>query len=217
LRGFNFVDFKKTFFLKFARVVSYLIIEQTRRYLFMKKTIFILCMAGIVFSPGCIDFWKKGKKVKKEMVAGCPCGETVKGECTCAGEARKVCPCGGEMAVEEETKKISAEELKKEMEANPDLTVINVLSEKAFDNCKIEGSINLPLAGGKLEDAAEGWEKDKRLILYCANYKCMASRNAYEVLEKMGFTNMAAYEGGMKEWHDMGFPREGVCDANFLK
>jgi rhodanese-related sulfurtransferase len=110
---------------------------------------------------------------------------------------------------------ISAEQLKAKMTKSLGLYVINVLSADHYRDCHIKGSLHASL--DELKEAAAIWEKDQKIVVYCASYKCGASRKAYQILKKMGFTRVEAYEGGMKEWRKKGYPTVGVCEADYLR
>jgi len=96
--------------------------------------------------------------------------------------------------------KISAEQLKKEMEEEKDLVVVNVLPETSYENCRIKGSISIEY--DKIKEKTSSWNKDKNIIVYCASYTCKLSGMAAKILTKMGFTKVRKYEGGTKEWFD---------------
>ncbi len=108
-----------------------------------------------------------------------------------------------------EVKHLNAQELLKRINTEPELTVINVLSKESYDNCHIKGSINIALQD--LEQAVKDWDRNKNIIVYCASYKCTASADAYKQLVKLGFKKVLAYEGGIKEWQEFGYPTEGPC------
>lgn len=110
---------------------------------------------------------------------------------------------------------ITAEELKGKMGKDHGLTVINALNKESYDDCRITGSINIPL--DTLQEKAKTWARDKEIVVYCADEECPVSRNAFETLATMGFTNIYAYEGGMREWKQKGFPSQGACQADYLK
>ncbi len=115
---------------------------------------------------------------------------------------------------------ITAEELLEEMDtagdhAGHDLTVINVLSNKYFDDCRIKDSINLDL--DNLENLVEDWDRNRKIVLYSKSYECPLSEEACERLMEMGFTHIRVFEGGIKEWVEMDFPVEGVCMMDYLR
>lgn len=117
-------------------------------------------------------------------------------------------------ATEHPEARIDAESLKARMAAEPDLTVINVLGKDTYEDCHIKGSINIPVA--ELQEASQSWNKAKQIVLYCASYICPASKQGLTLLKGLGFTNVLAYEGGMKEWREKGFESEGPCEAKYL-
>src|SRR3954463_13960 len=101
-------------------------------------------------------------------------------------------------------KKISFEELKDMQDEGEDFVLINVLPGEVYDEGHIPESINVPLQDTEfekeVENAVDG--KDREIVVYCASYDCDASKKAAEKLEKAGFTDVIAYEGGFKEWQE---------------
>lgn len=104
---------------------------------------------------------------------------------------------------------INARALIKKMESDQAVVVVNVLNSEAYDDCRIMSSINAPL--NLLESIASGWDKNQDIVLYCTSYSCLASKSAYSILKSMGFKQVAVYEGGIKEWRELGLPVDGVC------
>jgi rhodanese-related sulfurtransferase len=109
---------------------------------------------------------------------------------------------------------VTADDLKAHMETGSSLMVINVLDKQSYDDCRIKGSINVPLA--HLKDQAAQWNKNQRMVLYAAHYKSSTAREAFQILDELGFTNIATYEGGMREWLAKRFPSEGACQMDYL-
>lgn len=105
---------------------------------------------------------------------------------------------------------LTAEQLLKKMELESSLVVVNVLSEEYYGKCHIKDSINVPL-DQLAAVAGESWSKGDTIVVYCANYQCPASRDAFKLLDKLGFKHLYAYEGGMKEWCEKGLPVAGEC------
>ena len=101
--------------------------------------------------------------------------------------------------------------LKKTLDEGKDVTILNVLSEDDYRKEHIRGSENIPLEDENFETEVETLleSKDKPVIVYCASVDCSASRTAAEKLENAGFTNVSAYEGGMRDWKETGYPVEG--------
>lgn len=113
-------------------------------------------------------------------------------------------------------KEITAQELHKELQGHKkDLTVINVLPHDYFSDCSIEHSINIPY--DDLASDLSEWDRNAKIVVYCAKYECHLSAKAYELLVSLGFTNVFAYEGGIKEWYELGLPSKGACKMDYLR
>lgn len=102
---------------------------------------------------------------------------------------------------------ISAEDLNR-MKNNPNMVIINVLDPLHYAECHISPSVNIPLK--ELVSAIRRYPKDQSIVVYCANSVCPASKDAYQKLKHLGYTNVRAYEGGMQEWRAKGFACEGT-------
>ena len=109
---------------------------------------------------------------------------------------------------------ISAEELQQKMVDNPDILVVNVLSDYWYQDCHIAGSINVPLK--ELIYMVQDWDRSQEIVVYCALDACDAGEKAYVLLRCMGFNSVVDYPGGMKEWFQLGYPVEGPCVAWYL-
>jgi len=180
----------------------------TRKIVTIILTLTLFSVGGVTkVYGGCETCYACGKM-------NCTCNKSMcdnecscKGKCTCCNK----CTCGCKYKC---CKKICAEKLKSKMEKNPGLMIINVLDKKYYDDCHIKGTINVPV--NELKMNAKSWDKNKEIILYCASYKCPKSMEAYKILKKLGFKKTHLYEGGMKEWVEKGFPKEGSCKMDYL-
>jgi len=110
---------------------------------------------------------------------------------------------------------ISTKDLKAMMDESVTLMVINVLPKESYDDCRIKGSLNVPLA--ELEHASESWDKEQKIVVYCASYTCNASEEAYLLLKKKGFNRIWDYAAGMKEWRKNSYECVGPCTMDYLK
>jgi rhodanese-related sulfurtransferase len=107
-------------------------------------------------------------------------------------------------------KSISKDELRTKLDSG-NIVLVNVLKREAYDKIRIRGSISIPR--GELESGRwEELEREKEVAVHCSSYQCDASRMAANFLEAKGF-NVKAYEGGIKEWCEAGFPVEGTIGA----
>lgn len=103
---------------------------------------------------------------------------------------------------------LSPDQVSEEL-VNENVTLIDIReSEELKQNGRIAGSVHAPR--GMLEFYADfslpqhkpEFNKDKRIILYCAS----GGRSALAVvtLKKMGYENTAHLDGGIKAWKDSG-------------
>lgn len=95
-----------------------------------------------------------------------------------------------------------------------DLVIINVLDKPEFDDCHIKGSINISF--DEFEDKMKTLPKHNHYVLYCADYMCMSSGYCAKLLKNAKFEHVWAYEGGMAEWYQKGYPVEGACKFEYL-
>lgn len=100
---------------------------------------------------------------------------------------------------------ITKEELKKKIDHGENCQIVNVLSPDYYSLGFIKGSLKIPL--NELEKRSGELDKSREVVVYCAHSECSASRQAAEKLERLGF-GVSAYEGGIKEWKEAGFPLE---------
>lgn len=95
------------------------------------------------------------------------------------------------------------------------LYVINVLSQKLYDECHIKGSISVPFE--TVTDWAKAVDKNSAVVVYCANYACSASGMAAKELIDLGFASVWAYEAGMHDWYKNKLPTECKTESKYLK
>lgn len=111
-------------------------------------------------------------------------------------------------------KTISKERLKRMIKKNEDFVLINVLPKEYFEEGHIGGSVNIPLADKDFEKKVlkKISDKSKKIVVYCANYRCQASAGAVEKLKKLGYIDVIDYEGGIHEWKETGY--QIFCDPS---
>lgn len=97
----------------------------------------------------------------------------------------------------------SKRELEEMVRYEEDVQLVNVLSRDYYPLGSIKGSLKIPL--DELEDRLNELDMARPVVVYCASYECMASRKAAELLSGKGF-HVKAYEGGIKEWKEAGYP-----------
>jgi len=107
---------------------------------------------------------------------------------------------------------------KEELPVN--LMLINVLSQEDFKDSHIKGvpgvlSINAPYE--TFDSMMKKWNKKTPIVVYCSNYFCTASGEKAKQLIEAGFENVKAYEGGIAEWYQLGYPVEGKVEKDYLR
>jgi len=105
-------------------------------------------------------------------------------------------------------KTISAEELKKKIDAKEDFVLINVLSKESYEARHVPSSINIPVDEVENRAPTELPDKNKEMIVYCASKTCLASPRAAKKLVELGYTNVTEYEAGIAGWQDAGYEFE---------
>ena len=104
--------------------------------------------------------------------------------------------------------KINAKELKEKIDSGEDFILIDVLSKESFDANHIEKSINIHVDQVEERAPNELPDKNKEIIVYCANKACPASPNAARKLEEMGYTKVSDFEEGLEGWEGAGYEFE---------
>ena len=103
---------------------------------------------------------------------------------------------------------LKREELKRLMDRNEDIVIINVLAQDKFNEKHIPGSVNIPGNDPQFTQRVElvAGTKDRHIVVYCGSEPCDASPKAGKKLEQAGFKNVYDYEGGIQDWQDGGLP-----------
>lgn len=101
---------------------------------------------------------------------------------------------------------ISREEIKRKLDANEPMILVEALPKPYFDAEHLPGAINIPhdevreLAPRLLPD------KDALIAVYCASTDCRNSELASKVLRQMGYTDVREYVEGKQDWIEAELP-----------
>jgi sulfur-carrier protein adenylyltransferase/sulfurtransferase len=101
---------------------------------------------------------------------------------------------------------ITAEQLKKRIDAGENLFVLDVRNPNEFAICRIPGTVPLPLP--ELPARVAEVPKDREVIVHCKSG--MRSAKAIEFLKSQGYTKLVNLTGGILAWAekvDPGMPR----------
>lgn len=103
----------------------------------------------------------------------------------------------------------------KTAEKKSGLVLVNVLDKELYEDCHIQGSVNIPF--DMIEESADIIDRSAQVVIYCSNCQCSSSEYAARKLKEKGFANVCVYEGGMAEWYQEGLPVEGPQKQAYLK
>ena len=103
-------------------------------------------------------------------------------------------------------KTITGNELWSSIQAKEEMTIVEALSQKEFDEGHIEGAIRI--SKDEVEALAPKLLTDKnaRIVVYCADVTCNASPGVVGKLTNLGYTNVSDYKEGKKDWIAAGHP-----------
>jgi len=119
-------------------------------------------------------------------------------------------------------KTINAAELKKRIDANEQLRLLDVLPEDRFAQKHIPGSLNVPFeqkeqgvsfaqrVQEKLGIASPKAARKEPVVVYCADKSCNLSPQAARQLESAGFPEVIDFEGGLAAWQEAGYALAGA-------
>ncbi len=98
----------------------------------------------------------------------------------------------------------SPADLKRAIDENQPIVVVDVRMKEDFDKGHIPGAIHLPQAKW---GSAEGLSKDRLNIVYCYSQTCHLAAQAALRFAEMGYP-VRELEGGMKAWQQHGYEVE---------
>ena len=113
-------------------------------------------------------------------------------------------------------KRINAEDLKKKIDSGEKFKIVDALGKESFEKLHIPKSINMPSDEVEQQAPTKLPDKNKEIVLYCADLECQASPEASKKLKNMGYTNLIEFRAGLAGWEEAGYKFEGT-EPDFLK
>ena len=104
---------------------------------------------------------------------------------------------------------MTATELRKALASEKPPVVVDVLPAESYAAAHVKGAISIPSAQIQGAAARQLPDKSARIVVYCASFHCGASTSAATALQKLGYTNVYDFKGGLKQWRELGLPIEG--------
>lgn len=110
-------------------------------------------------------------------------------------------------------KEITAEELVTLQKETPAPVVIDARGGKYYDGEVIKGAVHLDAESTNAESLAKVIpSKDAKVVFYCSNVQCPASKMSAHVAHKEGYKNLFKFPGGIEEWKKKGLPTEKLAN-----
>jgi len=102
---------------------------------------------------------------------------------------------------------ISREALRKKMQREEPLVLVEVLSQESYNEFHLPGALNIPLDGDfddRIQQAVP--DKNQKVVVYCKNSECTASPDAAKKMDQLGYRHVYHYEAGKEDWKAAGLP-----------
>ena len=91
---------------------------------------------------------------------------------------------------------ISPSDLKKKINAQVDILILDVREPFEYEICRIPNSVLIPL--GQLPNRLTEIDSNKEIIIHC--HRGNRSKIALKILRQKGFTNVKHLAGGIDAW-----------------
>jgi rhodanese-related sulfurtransferase len=106
------------------------------------------------------------------------------------------------------TTQLNLNELNARLTANPGLVLVEALPEKYYRQGHLPGARHLPHDEVGALAATVLPERDAEIVVYCASATCQNSHIAARALERLGYSRVAVFTGGKKDWIEAGLSVE---------
>ena len=100
------------------------------------------------------------------------------------------------------SKTVTRNELQARLAANPGLVLLEALPEKYYRDWHLPGAKHFPHDQARTLASSVAPDKASEIVIYCANKNCQNSHIAANVLQQIGYRNVAVYAGGKEDWKD---------------
>ena len=102
------------------------------------------------------------------------------------------------------TTQLTLEQLNARRSVNPNLVLVEALPQKYFRDGHLPDARHLPHDQVRNLAASVLPERTAEIVVYCASSTCQNSHVAARQLEELGYTRVAVFPGGKKEWVEAG-------------
>jgi rhodanese-related sulfurtransferase len=88
--------------------------------------------------------------------------------------------------------------------ATCDVTVVDALPASYYDQAHLPGALNLVESDVAARASSLLPNKDAAIVTYCSNEACGNSQAVANRLERLGYSNVRKYRGGIQDWAEAG-------------
>lgn len=104
---------------------------------------------------------------------------------------------------------ISYEEMVRLYASQEPYLLIDVRPQQNYDYEHIKGALNLFVVQANAQKISKLLpDKNAKIVVYCSSHSCPMSYHAAQHLQKLGYTNVLNYKGGIGEWRYLKQPTE---------
>jgi rhodanese-related sulfurtransferase len=99
------------------------------------------------------------------------------------------------------------------LDRQEDVRLLMALGDCAFQAKHIPGSVNFATC----REALKSLNKKDKIVVYCYDANCIASKAVGQLLERFGYTHVLHFAGGLEQWKQTGYPLEAsgpTCDLS---
>jgi rhodanese-related sulfurtransferase len=93
------------------------------------------------------------------------------------------------------------------------VTVIEALPAPYFEDGHLPGAANLPHDSDEATIAATLPDRNRTVVVYCANRACANSGVLARRLEQLDYADVRVYEGGKEDWIEAGLALSTTAEA----
>src|SRR5215472_11026384 len=106
----------------------------------------------------------------------------------------------------QKTRAVSLEQLKKRLDANEPITVLDVREKEEYRAGFIPGAVSIPRGFLEIQVESKLPDKNAKIVAYCAGGT--RSALAAMTLQTLGYSNVETANPGFTRWKDLGYPVE---------
>lgn len=105
---------------------------------------------------------------------------------------------------------IQRKELKNWIDTKKDLIIIDARTDEYDNGERLPGAILISYDSSDKQLLSQLPMKEKTIVVYCTGYTCTACHYLAKKLQKLGYTNVSEYRGGLEDWKKASYPIQTI-------